>query len=249
MVTGAGEDQLFLDRLPIPRDAWSYDAHDRVLTWQGAFGGGHLRLSHDGSGAHGAIGPEHDLCSVTAGARVQFTCDVALDCGATYETSGGSVVGLLRDPKSPAWESARWVADRLLLTYTVTPGGPLQPPSFTFEFQDNETGAIPWDPDAFAAGIQLGQRDGRLVWQLSFKSAIAPMPDEGAVKPTGPDTVYPWWLEAVEDPAALGITGVASVRSRAPLGFATVGLCRLVRTLREELKACLPCSKSRRSPR
>ncbi|MEV7037781.1 hypothetical protein [Amycolatopsis sp. NPDC051061] len=218
MVLTAGEDQLFLDQLPIPCDSWAYDAHDRVLTWHGAFGGGHLRLSHDGSGAHGTVGPEHDLCSVTAGARARFACDVALDCGATYETSGGAVVGLLWDPKSPAWEAARWVANRLLLTYTVTPGGPLQPPTFTFEFQDNETGALPWDPDSFAAGLQLGQRDGKLVWLLSFKSTIPPNRDKGPRPPTGPDTVYPWWLEAVEDSAALGITGVLEIDSVAPKG-------------------------------
>lgn len=218
MVTAGGEDQLFLDQLPVPRDGWSYDEHDRVLTWRGAFGGGHLRLSHDGSGAHGAVGSEDDLCSVTAGARARFSCDVALDCGATYETSGGAVVGLLWDPKSTAWETARWVTSRLLLTYTVTPGGPLEPPTFTFEFEDVETGALPWDPDAFAAGIQLGQRDGRLVWLLSFKSAIAPIQDKGPRRPTGPDTVYPWWLEAVEDSAALGITGVLEIDGVAPKG-------------------------------
>ncbi|WP_410636302.1 hypothetical protein [Amycolatopsis sp. cmx-4-83] len=218
MVEAAGEEQLFLDHLPVPRDAWSYDEHDRVLTWQGAFGGGHLRLSHDGTGAHGAVGPEDDLCSVTAGARAQFSCDVALDCGATYETSGGAVVGLLWDPGSTAWNSARWVANRLLLTYTVTPGGPLQPPTFSFEFKDVETGALAWDPDAFAAGIQLGERDGRLVWRLSFKSSVAPMRDKGPREATGPDTVYPWWLEAVEDSAALGITGVLEIDGVAPKG-------------------------------
>ncbi|VVJ18480.1 Uncharacterised protein [Amycolatopsis camponoti] len=218
MVEAGGEDQLFLDRLPIPRDAWDYDAHDRVLTWRGAFGGGHLRLSHDGSGAHGTVGPEDDLCSVTAGARAQFACDVALGCGATYETSGGAVVGLLWDPKSPAWEGARWVGNRLLLTYTVTPGGPLQPPSFTFEFEDKETGAVAWEPDAFTASVQLGERDGRTAWLLSFKSSVAPIPDKGSKRPTGPDTVYPWWLEAAEDSAALGITGVLEIDGFAPKG-------------------------------
>ncbi|MGW5718761.1 hypothetical protein ACWEVP_21500 [Amycolatopsis sp. NPDC003865] len=218
MVEGAGEAQLFVDQLPIPRDAWSYDEHDRVLLWQGAYGGGHLRLSHDGSGAHGTIGPEADLCSVTAGAHARFTCDVALDCGATYETSGGAAIGLLWDPKSPAWTSARWVGNRLSLTYTVTPGGPLAPPSFTFRFEDTETGALPWEPDAFAAGIQLGQRDGAAVWQLSFKSSVAPIQDKGSRRPTGPDSVYPWWLQAVEDSAALGITGVLEIDGAAPKG-------------------------------
>ncbi|UOX91562.1 hypothetical protein MUY14_13370 [Amycolatopsis sp. FBCC-B4732] len=218
MVEAAGEEQLFLDHLPVPRDAWSYDEHDRVLTWRGAFGGGHLRLSHDGTGAHGAVGSEDDLCSVMAGARAGFLCDVALDCGASYETSGGAAIGLLWDPKSTAWENARWVAKRLQLTYTVTPGGPLQPPEFTFAFEDNETGALPWEPDAFTAGIQLDTHDAPPVWRLTFKSSIAPLPDKGPRQPTGPDTVYPWWLQAEEDSAALGITGVLEIDGVAPKG-------------------------------
>lgn len=216
----SGDDQLYLDQLPIPRDAWSYDAHDRVLTWRGAFGGGHFRFSHDGSGGHGNIGPAHDLCSVTAGARAQFTCDVALNCGASYETSGGSVVGLTWDPSSSAWKSASWIANRLQLTYTVTPGGPIAPPTFTFDFQDNVTRAIPWDPapGSFAAALQLGEQGGTMVWQLSFKSSIPPEADTGPNPPTGPDTVYPWWLQAVEDSAAATVNGVLEIDSVAPRG-------------------------------
>lgn len=215
----SGDDQLYLDQLPIPRDAWSYDAHDRALTWRGAFGGGHFRFSHDGSGGHGNIGPAHDLCSVTAGARAQFICDVALDCGASYETSGGSVVGLTWDPSSSAWKSASWIANRLQLTYTVTPDGPIAPPTFTFDFQDNVTQAIPWDPalGSFAAALQLGQQHGTTVWQLSFKSSIPPVADTGN-PPTGPDTVYPWWLQAVEDSAAATINGVLEIDNVAPNG-------------------------------
>ncbi|MEV6874539.1 hypothetical protein [Amycolatopsis sp. NPDC051128] len=216
----SGNDQLYLDQLPIPRDAWSYDAHDRTLTWRGAFGGGHFRFSHDGRGGHGNIGPAHDLCSVTAGARAQFICDVALNCGASYETSGGSVVGLIWDPSCAAWNSASWVAERLQLTYTVTPEGPIAPPTFTFDFQDNVTQAIPWDPTlgSFEAALQLGQQNGTLVWQLSFKSYIPPQDDTGPNPATGPDTVYPYWLQAVEDSAAATINGVLEIDNVAPNG-------------------------------
>jgi hypothetical protein len=214
------DDQLYLDEVPIPRDAWTYDSHDRMLTWQGAYGGGHLRLSHGGLGGHGNIGPAHDFCSVTAGAVAQFNCDVALDCGATYETSGGSVIGMLWDPTCAAWNSADWNTNRLQLTYTVTPGGPMQPPTFTFDFQDNATQAIPWDPGigTFGAALDLGTQHGEMVWQLSFKSSIPPDPDLGPHQPTGPDTVYPYWLEAVEDSAAASINGVLEIDNVAPSG-------------------------------
>lgn len=211
-----GDDQLFLDQLPIPRDAWNYDPHDRTLTWEGAFGGGHLYLSHDGNGGHGNIGPATDIASVTAGARAQFTCDVALNCGASYISSGGSINGLAWDTTSAAWTGANWIAGRLLLTYTVTPGGPIDPPTFTFEYQDNETGDIPWDPDVFNADLKLDEQNGALVWRLTFKSLGPPTADRGPH--TGPDSVYPLWLEAVEDSGAATINGVLEIDKAAPSG-------------------------------
>ncbi|HEX6342106.1 hypothetical protein [Umezawaea sp.] len=213
----ADEGHLFLDQVPIPRDAWTYDEHDRVLTWRGAYGGGTLLLAHDGRGAHGTVGPAHDLCSVAAGARAQFLCDVALDCGAGYVSAGNQIVGLAWDPASTEWTGATWVPKRLLLTYTVTPGGPLQPPTFTFEFNDTGARGGPWDPGsgAFSATLQLGERGDEQAWDLTFRSLIPPQPDRG--KP-GPASVYPWWLQAAEDTAALGIDGVLVVDENAPDG-------------------------------
>ncbi|MES2732534.1 MAG: Ig domain-containing protein [Bacteroidota bacterium] len=212
-------EQLFLDQLPIPREAWRYDAQDRILSWQGAFGGGHLHIYSNSLGAVGNIGAAHNPCSVRAGARAQFNCAVALDCGASYETSGGTVVGLLWDATSDKWKSAKWVNDRLRLTYTVTQGNPLEPPTFTFEFEDKQTGAIPWDPGmgAFAAALQLGEHNSQMVWNLSFKSNIEPDSDQGNPY-TGPDSVYPYWLSAMEDAAAATINGAFTIDGTAPHG-------------------------------
>lgn len=79
--------QLFFDQMPVPREAWNYDAADRILTWRGAYGG-RLHMTHDGCGATGVIGLASldGLSSVTAGTTASFDCDVALDTGATYET-------------------------------------------------------------------------------------------------------------------------------------------------------------------
>jgi hypothetical protein len=218
--TNPSEDQLFIDQLPIPRDAWHYDAHDRILSWRGAFGGGQLHFYHSDRGAVGNIGPELDPCSVRASAKAQFSCAVALNCGASYKTSGNAVIGFAWDPTSAAWQSANWIQDRLLLTYTVTQGSSIEPPTFTFEFEDKETGAIPWDPGmgAFAASLKLGARNNQMVWNLTFKSSIAPMPDDGPNAPSGPDSVYPFWLQAVEDGAAATIDGVIEIDAVAPKG-------------------------------
>jgi len=60
------KDQLFLDQQLIPREAWHYDARDRILTWKGRFGGGRLYRHHNGLGATGTIGSSLIPCSVNA---------------------------------------------------------------------------------------------------------------------------------------------------------------------------------------
>ncbi|MBO1350422.1 MAG: transposase [Hormoscilla sp. GUM202] len=92
---------------------------DKTLRWQGRFGGGHLSLSHKGKGAVGVIGNSENPVSVSAGAKAQFSCAVALDCGATYATAGAKVTGLKWDTSSQEWKSAKWVEDRLLLTFST----------------------------------------------------------------------------------------------------------------------------------
>src|SRR5262249_55178855 len=147
--------------------------------WRGAFGGGHLYVSHDGIGAFGNIGAGHNPCSVAATAKAVFDCDVALNVGATYESSGEKIVGLKWDTTSAAWNAAQWVKSSLGLTYTSTPGRNLSPPSFTFLFEDNETESVPWNPVAFEAALGMGEQSGGIVWTLTFSSLAPPDPDAG----------------------------------------------------------------------
>ncbi|MBF0143815.1 MAG: hypothetical protein HQL59_10220, partial [Magnetococcales bacterium] len=220
----AGGEQLFIDQVPVPQEAFHYDAHAKTLRWEGAFGGGQLHLSHNGTGAVGAIGGASAAVSVSAGAQAQFSCAVATNCGASYVTQGDKTTGFAWDPDSAEWKSAAWVADRLLLTYVVQQTSPILPPTFAFTFEDRQTGAIPWKPmvGSFIAALQLGQQGGQMVWNLTFKSSVAPDPDRGTT-PTGPDTVYPYWLQAVEDAAAASINGVMEIDDLAPKGV-LVGL-------------------------
>ncbi len=214
------KDLLFIDRIPIPDEAWTYDKHDRILRWKGLFGGGQLHIFRGKPGAIGNIGSPTKPVAVTGGSRAQFLCSVALDCGADYIYSGGVATGLAWDTNSPEWVNAEWVKDRLLLTYTVTQSDPMLPPSFTFEFEDQETCAKAWDPSegSFNASLALGEQDDLMVWDLVFKSAAIPMPDKGLHKPTGPDSVYPYWLQAVEDSAAYSINGAMEIDDPAPNG-------------------------------
>ena len=212
---------LYIDQIPMSLDMWSFEQNDMILTWQGAYGGGHLYLNKDGQGARGNIGQMPAPCAVIAGARAQFSCSVALDAGVSYLNSGTQSVGLSWDPTSSEWTSASWVENRLLMTYTVLPAGPIDPPSFTFEFEDQETGAIPWDPqpgETYQPTLELGEQNGLMVWNLAFKSKIAPPQDRGIFPPTGPDTVFPYWLQAVEDASASTINGAMEIDAVAPNG-------------------------------
>jgi len=210
-------EQLFLDQMPVPREAWDYDVADRILTWRGAYGGGRLYMTHDGRGATGNIGSLGELCSVKAGSQTIFDCDVALDIGATYRTVGEQVVGFDWDPTSSTWTEAHWEKNRLQLTYTYTPGGGMAPPAFTFQFHDNEADAA-WVPDEglFDYDLEMDAKNGETVWLLGFKSQLLPPdPDTGSK----PDSVYPSWMQAVEDAAVTSINGVLEIdKSASPKG-------------------------------
>jgi hypothetical protein len=211
-------DQLFIDQLPMPREAWRFDDHDLVLSWDGAFGGGHLHIHHDGRGCTGNIGPVYDHCSVKGAATASYLCDVALDTGATYVSSGNKILGMKWDAESDKWKSASWVNKRLLLSYTVSGGGPVDPPSMTFGYEDLQTDALPWDPaqGTYASLLTLGLYNGSMVWELEFKSQMEPDADNGTS--TGPDSVYPYWLQAREDASADNINGVLVIDDFAPNG-------------------------------
>jgi len=211
-------DQLFLDHLPVPREAWHYDRHDRMLTWREAFGGGHLHFAYFGQGGVGVIGTADTPISVRAAATAQFSCDVALNVGATFETSGHQVIGLHWDPDSSDWNNAHWINHRLLLSYTVTRGGPMEPASTSIRFED-QAGGQPWVPDAgaFEVSLTMGKRQELAVWDLSFQSNSEP-PDASRHTLDGPDSVYPYSMQLVEDAAASQLDGVMVIDKHAPLG-------------------------------
>jgi hypothetical protein len=213
------KDQLFLDGVPVPRAAWSFDSHDRKLIWNGPYGGGSIRLSHDGQSGAGNVGPAINPCSVLLTVTLRFMCDVALNVGAHYVTRGTTVVGIDWNPMSTDWLGATWVSDRLLLEYMVNSGSSIDPGGITFQFTDLETGALPWIPvyGTYAAKVGFEMRGADQVQALSFDCPVTD-PDEGTTKPTGPDSVYPYMLRAVKDLFGTNINGVMVVDRNPPFG-------------------------------
>ncbi|WP_190274699.1 hypothetical protein [Pantoea sp. At-9b] len=95
----------------------------------------------------------------------------------------------------------------------------MQPPTFAFTFTDNQTESIPWSPalGSFNATLQMGNRQGLTVWDLTFKSDIEPADDSGDPA-TGPDTVFPYWMQLIEDASANHLDGVMMIDDLAPKG-------------------------------
>ncbi|WP_159012638.1 hypothetical protein [Bradyrhizobium sp. S69] len=215
----AARDQLFIDQVPVPRDAFRFDPHDHILSWRGLFGGGQYHLSVNRRSGSGVVGAGLNPAGIEATQVVSFVCDVATDCGAQYVTSGGKAEGFAWDPESAAWKGAQWAAGRLQLSYSLTPGGLMDPAAFGFEFADLQTGNDPWTPDESEAGgtLTMGERNGRLVWNLLFKSLVDPDADRGR-STSGPDTVYPLWLQAFEDASAMSISGAMQIDGHFPNG-------------------------------
>jgi Putative Ig domain len=212
-------DQLFIDQMPIPRDAWNYDPHDRILIWQGAYGGGRLHLYHSGDRATGTIGSGLIPTSVSATITWHFICDVALNTGATYVSSGQSYSGFSWDTTSTQWQNADWKegAGRLLLTLTQTPQ-PYGPAKLSIQFTDQMTQAN-WQPSSSSPSITLGPNNaGQLVWSINFSTYGSIPSDTGSPTPPGPDTVFPNWLQAVSDRLAININGVMQIDDTAPNG-------------------------------
>lgn len=205
------KDQLFIDQVPVPARLWSYDPVDRKLLWRVSFGGGHLNILQNGKGAVGVVGSGAELSSVKASCTNHFDCDIALSAGAVYTASGTVITGMSWDTASPAWTTAVWIANKLRVSYTYTPGSGMQGPETSFFFEDLQT-TDTWTPFAgsYEGSIGISGQNNQIVWNLDFLSSIAPEPDGGGV-PGGQGDLFPYWLQAVEDAAGAVINGAMNL--------------------------------------
>ncbi len=128
---------LFLDRVPLARDAWSVDEFERVVTWHGAYGGGRLWLPpghRSGAGLMGEVGAEVGIYTQY---RTAFVCEVAKDAGARTKLDGERVVGLAWDASSEAWKKAAWGGNVLRFQFTYdTAGDPTEQDTSGFTYTD-----------------------------------------------------------------------------------------------------------------
>ncbi|QBR03766.1 hypothetical protein [Paraburkholderia pallida] len=205
-------DQLYLDQVPVPREAWSFDSHDNVLMWRGVFGGGHLFLTQNSKRAIGNVRLGVSPVAVQASAFSVFDCQVAPDCGINYESVGDRLTNMIWDTSSQQWKGANWSHEgRFQLRYSyVAPTDPITPGSFKFSFTDAEASPDnPWNPTDFAASLKPASDTGAFTWHLSFRAGETPQrPDQPGGKP---DTVFPYWLVATEDAAGRTISGAMVV--------------------------------------
>lgn len=216
------QDQLFLDRVPLPRDAWHFDPRDRVLSWSGPFGGGHLRLSGDHLSGVGVIGPALAAAPVIATALTTFLCDVAAGAGVTLTNAGN----LVWDTTSPDWANAPWVTGTLQLSYIYQPGTNFTPPVYDVIFTDTETDTT-WTlsplPIGCTLSLQLQETSNGFVWPLTFNTnGGMPIPDDrsGVTAPNGGtlDTVFPTLLQVDEDAAVQTLAGGMLIDGLNPSG-------------------------------
>lgn len=209
-------DQLYLDDIPVPREAWRFNSDDHILIWHRAYGGGYIQFDPEGKICTGIIGRLNTRVNVSGGSQTQFTCQVALNAGVTYIESHGSYIGLSYDPESPEWKSADWGPERLRMTYTYKNNG-----FGPFTFEDLVSGDIPWTPNPLdvAASLTLGEdpNSAQMVWNLYFKSMLPP-PDDFGAPANGPDSVYPYLMNATEDLGATTIVGGMQIDDLAPKG-------------------------------
>ncbi|WP_169314053.1 Ig domain-containing protein [Streptomyces piniterrae] len=200
-------DQLFLDRRPVPRDAWSLDLRHGVLAWTGVYGGGRITLDDNLRTGHGLVGPVADEVGVSVVYKKSFTCRVAEDAGAQLVLDGDRIVGLSWDAGSDRWKSASWGDDALVLRYQVEPGiPPADPDVFSVGFDDLRCGDT-WDPMDSDYNVTLhGSQDdqGNVVWKFAFSLV------SGATAPEGCETGtphYPYRFECVEPWSTDSLTG------------------------------------------
>jgi hypothetical protein len=111
--------QLHYGRLPVHPRFWSYDANRGILSYNFKSDGvdhvGSLTFVHAASSAIGTLSVDNQHVGVQAVlARVSYSCDVALDTGASV-TGVAPALSLHWDASDPKWSSAIWIKDALTL--------------------------------------------------------------------------------------------------------------------------------------
>lgn len=208
-------DQLFLDRRPVPRDMWSLDPHDAVLSWRGDYGGGRLHLAPDLRVGNGLIGALAEEVAVNVVYRKAFTCKVAADTGAKAIVSGGAVTGLSWNPEDQQWKNAKWGNDVLKFKYEYEPGEPPADPAvLKVEFDDTRCSGNTWNPGTPGSEYQVrlsASQDGPTIgWKFDFVLTGGASPIQGC---DTKNPLYPYRFHCRQPWSADSLTGAILVGS------------------------------------
>ncbi|MEM0999104.1 MAG: hypothetical protein AAGN35_18745 [Bacteroidota bacterium] len=208
--------QLFVDRVPIPRKCWTYNAHDRVIRWKGLFGGGTLWLKNRTRDAFGQIGRPANPNQVSASGQTRYVCNTAINCGVGYKGSEAAS-GLTWNTESDEWQGAQWVEDRLILGYTTVPEDDKTYLHFTFTdtlYPEGNPSRF-WDASAHTKSSYIyiapdEAHPGSFQFNLHFEGMPAnpiPMPPPGGFPEGEPKTLFPLFMDAAEPSSGMTITG------------------------------------------
>lgn len=205
--TDPSQNQLFLDQVPVRSGDFSYDPVDHIIMWNEVYGGGRLIMHPEMGKAYGQIGGAFAEVGVTGQLKAIFNCYVAKGAGVTPAGSG-SISAVSWNPASQQWKSASWSQNpRLKLEYYFTPKkGPFQPAGFEFKFVDLLTGSD-WSYEVAPDSVTLEPVNGNFCWDISFFPNVLPATDSGTVPSGQPSSVFPQYMSASEDAAAVNITG------------------------------------------
>ena len=143
--------QLHYGRLPVHPRFWSYDANRGILSYNFKSDGvdhvGSLTFVHAASSAIGTLSVDNQHVGVKAVlARVSYSCDVALDTGASV-TGVAPALSLHWDASDPKWSSAIWIKDALTFTWQVKGQDVVGQPTYNIavSFADQQTNTS-WKP-------------------------------------------------------------------------------------------------------
>lgn len=206
-------EQLFLDRQLVPRDMWSFDPHDAVLSWTGQYGGGRLRLAPDLCTGSGLIGAVTEELAVQVVYRKNFICKVAADAGAVAIVDGNTVKGLSWDPTSVKWEKASWGKDVLQFRYEYEPGDPPADPAvLKVEFDDKRCTSNTWDPGTpgseYSVRLYADMDGGTVGWKFDFVLTGGATPIAGC---DAQNSLYPYRFHCRQPFSADSLTGAILV--------------------------------------
>ncbi|MEV0728481.1 hypothetical protein [Polymorphospora sp. NPDC050346] len=238
-----GRELLLVDHHPIPARNWGWDRRANRLHWSYGTGAHHLaggvEFTPDGLTGYGSttVGDRTSPVEVTL-APIEYTCDLAADAGAYYNTATHALTWPA--PDSSKWTAATWVDRALRFGYDITAAPAVGAPQYDVRvaFADLQTG-VDWTPDVGDFSYLV---NGDLRFTFTAYPYVEPPEDDRSGLPapaSGIQSVLPYEMAFDFDPFGDSITGAVRTGTNPATGVyavrgvadnsATIGMYRLRR--------------------